>query len=771
MDQTHPDSTHTPRFVQVSEDGHGSNRLARETSPYLLQHATNPVDWYPWGPEAFEAARNRDCPLFLSVGYSTCYWCHVMERESFEDPSVAAAMNENFVCVKVDREERPDVDELYMTAVQLFSHGHGGWPMSVFLEPAGLRPFFAGTYFPPRDLNGRPGMLTLVDRIASAWRQEREPLIEQAERAATAIAEELDTTRAPASIDDTTVDRAVRSLLDSFDRVRGGFDQAPKFPQPSRLQFLMAAAPDREEARRACQVTLDAMARGGICDQVGGGFHRYSTDARWLVPHFEKMLYDNALLAETYALDVERTGDAFHARALRRTVDYVLREMTAPEGRFYSAQDAEVDAREGASYVWSHDAFVAALEAHDLRSEVEFASRTYGLDLGPNFRDPHHADAPAVNVLFLAPEPDALGTADFARLDRINAALLIERNRRPQPITDDKSLAGWNGLMIAGLAEAGRVLGDERYVAAAIRAAEFVLREMRDARGRLRRSYRAGRATIDGFLEDYAFVIHGMFRLHGATGDPRWRDAASDLIAICGNEFGQPGGGYLDVPDGTSDLFAPVRTRYDGAIPSGNSQMILNLLEAWDATRDERYLQLASDTLAAVSPRAREHPTAALVAMRGLDRIAREHPALLPGADVSRPTPTAPVKLSVAPERIELNWSESTVRVRLDIASGYHVNAHEPGVADLTGLELRLTGEGVHLEVDYPPAIPWRPTFTAEEVRVHEGSIELRARMRRTGKLSAEPKLVLRWQACRDDACLAPAEQTVGLSIVEESES
>jgi uncharacterized protein YyaL (SSP411 family) len=610
-----------PRFVDTGGEHAHTNRLVDATSPYLLQHAHNPVHWFAWEEEAFLAARAADKPIFLSVGYSTCYWCHVMERESFENETVAAVMNEHFVCIKVDREERPDVDDLYMTAVQMFSNGHGGWPMSVFLEPNSLEPFFAGTYFPPRDAHGRIGFVTLLQRIGQMWKDGRAELLDQASRAADAIKAELGTTAAALIPGGEDVERGRTQLLSTYDATLGGFGGAPKFPQPGQLQFLMETAWEDDSARAAALHTLDAMSMGGMYDQIGGGFHRYSTDAKWLVPHFEKMLYDNGQLAEVYARAFELTRESWYERVLRQTLDWTLREMTDDSGRFLTAQDAEVDASEGASYVWTRDALAGALAGSE---DAVFAQTLYGLDAGTNFRDPHDPSADPVNVLFLARRPDP---GDFDRIDNINRALLGVRNTRKQPMTDDKTLTSWNGLMIAGMAEGARVLDEPGYLEAATRAAEFVLNTMRGASGQLMRSSREGQVAIGAFLEDYAFLVHGLLKLHKATDENAWFVAASGLMDEAQELFRDPEGkGWFDSRPEQEDLFARTRSRYDGAIPGASSQMALNFIELYDATGEARYLDEAVSTLSALGQRIRQFPTSAMVALRAVDRIARDYP-------------------------------------------------------------------------------------------------------------------------------------------------
>ena len=374
--------------------GHGkANRLAEETSPYLLQHAYNPVNWYPWGEEAFAAARERNVPIFLSIGYSTCYWCHVMERESFEKPEVAKIMNRDFVCIKVDREQRPDVDEIYMTACQVYTRvttgrASGGWPLSIFLDPSNLKPFFAGTYFPPEPGFGKPSFTDLLKGVHESWDTKRDSLEEQANQVATMVVRELETISGVQPLDTGLADRAVSSLLSYHDETNGGFGGAPKFPQPVYLELMIAGGWDRPEVEQAVRRTLDAMAMGGIYDHVGGGFHRYAVDATWTVPHFEKMLYDNGQLASVYADVYQRTGDVYYAEVVRGILDYVLREMTAADGAFLSAQDAEVNAREGGSYIWLPDEVRESLGGGD--DLASMALDVYGLSNGSNFRDPHH---------------------------------------------------------------------------------------------------------------------------------------------------------------------------------------------------------------------------------------------------------------------------------------------------------------------------------------------------------------------------------------------
>jgi uncharacterized protein YyaL (SSP411 family) len=764
-----------------------TNRLASETSPYLLQHAHNPVDWWPWGPAAFEAARAQDKPIFLSIGYSTCYWCHVMERESFENEDIAALMNANFICIKVDREERPDVDDIYMTATQLMT-GSGGWPMSVFLEPQSLKPIVAGTYFPPEDRYGRPGFPRVLQQIAGALKSQRQAALQQADQVAAAVKDHFTQPAQAAALNEQHVTTATAQLMARYDRRDGGFAGAggrgPKFPMPATLDFLIGAAWNDPSVRSAVLHTLDRMAIGGMYDQIGGGFHRYSTDEKWLVPHFEKMLYDNGQLASTYARAFELTGDEFYAEIVRETLDYVLREMTdAPGGgggggAFWSAQDAEVHAREGANFVWTASEVRDALHAAGLDDDVAFASKVYGLDRGPNFQDPHHPDEPPRNVIFLPDRPDALApsmelTVDDvrARLDRVNAALLEVRNRRDQPGTDDKILTSWNGLMIAGMADGARVLHEPRFAESARRAATFILANMRTADGGLLRSHRAGEARIDAFLEDYALFIHGLLALHRATNEQEWLRHAEELAVVARARFWDAAsGGYFDTLEGQSDLFVRVKSAHDGALPCGNSVMLLNLLDLHEATKNSTYLDEAMATLRSLSSVIAQQPTGPIVAMLGLKRIVEHYPERL--AELSeakvQASPPAPVQVELDAPEIRLARGKTVpVNLTLRIGKGYHINSHEPGMEFLVPLKVELIdGQGVQMTVEYPPGDDFRGAFAEGAIKVHAGEAIVPLRFEQVEPIASAPRIAVTWQACTDKACLAPVTTVLPVEIV-----
>jgi uncharacterized protein YyaL (SSP411 family) len=550
------------------------NRLAREKSPYLLQHAHNPVDWFPWGDEAFELARARDCPVFLSIGYSTCHWCHVMERESFENEEIASLMNRAFVCVKVDREERPDVDHIYMTACQMLT-GSGGWPLSILLTPD-RRPFFAATYIPPA------AMRQFIPQVEAAWSGQRADLIASAGNVANALARSMDT--APAALDYPDVARrAYHELAARFDSTYGGFGARPKFPSPHTILFLLRYGRRTGEAHALEMVekTLERMRRGGIFDQVGFGFHRYSTDAQWLVPHFEKMLYDQALLLVAYAEAFQATGRAEFRETALQIAGYVMRDLSAPEGGFYSAEDADSEGVEGKFYVWTR----AELE-RTLGDDAHLAIEYFGVEEDGNFLEEATGRRTGASILHL-PRTDeeaarSLGVdvaALHSRLATVRSRLLAVRAGRPRPHRDDKVLTDWNGLMIGALSRAARVCGRRDLVDRAARAAEFVEARMIGADGSPAHRFRDGEAAIRGMLDDHAFTAWGLLELYEATFDERWLRRAIDLVRILGERFHDAdAGGFFMTPGGEREvLVARPREVYDGAIPSGNSMAALTL--------------------------------------------------------------------------------------------------------------------------------------------------------------------------------------------------
>jgi uncharacterized protein YyaL (SSP411 family) len=597
------------------------NRLAQETSPYLLQHRDNPVDWYPWGEEALARARELDRPLLLSVGYSACHWCHVMERESFEDPATAAYMNEHFVCVKVDREERPDVDALYMEAVQAIS-GQGGWPMTVFCDPEGV-PFYGGTYFPPDESRGLPSFRMVMEAVVDAFAGRREELRQRAPETRArlgAIGAVEPAAEAPGA---ELLETALAILRESADREHGGFGGAPKFPPASALELLLARG-ETEVVER----TLDAMMAGGIYDQLGGGFSRYSVDDAWAVPHFEKMLYDNALLARAYLHGRQALGHERYRRVCEETLDWALREMRGPEGGFYSALDADSEGAEGRFYVWTPDQIRAALTLRPpfSTSQVENLMRFYGVTEAGNFE--------GANVLARAAGAAVEEPGGF---DEARRALLAARAERPRPGLDDKRLTAWNALMLAALAEAGAALGREDYLDAARRCAGFVLSDLRDDRGRLLRTYKDGKGRLNAYLEDHALMLEALLTLYEASFEPRWYEEAEALAETTIARFGDPRrGGFFSTSDDHEELIARRKEIGDHPFPSGNSAMALGLLRLAALSGERAYEQQAEGVLRLFAKAAPRRPDAFAHLLRALDfRLSPTKEVALVGDDLS----------------------------------------------------------------------------------------------------------------------------------------
>jgi uncharacterized protein len=558
-----------------------ANRLSTATSPYLLQHADNPVDWWEWGEEAFAEARRRGVPVFLSIGYAACHWCHVMAHESFEDEATAAQLNADFVCVKVDREERPDVDTVYMEATVAMT-GHGGWPMTVVLDHDGS-PFFTGTYFPDRPRGGQPALRQVLTALTEAWRDRREDVV----RAATTVRDHLarEVTLTGAALTAADLDAAVAALAADFDEAHGGFGGAPKFP-PSMVLELLHRRPGDPDAARMLSRTLEAMARGGIHDQLAGGFARYSVDAGWVVPHFEKMLYDNAQLVGLYA----RWGTSWGDRVATGTADWMLRELGTSEGGLASALDADSEGEEGRFYVWTPDQLADVLGDEDGRWATELFEVTGTFEHG-------------TSTLQLLRDPD-----DVARFDDVRRRLLAAREQRVRPARDDKVVAAWNGLAISGLVDAGRLLGREEYVDAAL-AAGRLLAEVHVVDGRLRRVSRDGRVgTPVGVLEDHGAVAGGFLALCGATGEERWLSRGLDLLEAALRHFRAPDGGFFDTPDDGERLVARPRDPGDNASPSGTSATVHALLAAHALTGEGRWRDAAEEALAGVAELARRAP-------------------------------------------------------------------------------------------------------------------------------------------------------------------
>ena len=561
-----------------------SNRLANETSPYLLQHAENPVDWYPWGEEALNRARNEDIPILLSIGYSACHWCHVMERESFENDEIAAVMNEHFVNIKVDREERPDLDAVYMEAIQMLT-GSGGWPMTVFLTPEG-RPFYGGTYFPPDDRQGMPGFPRLLAAASQAYQTNKSEIDRVTRQLAEQMGRSGQMPRGFTPLTTEVMHNAYSQLATQFDHLNGGFGNAPKFPQPMTPEFLLRYYRHGFNVRALEMVehTLQKMAYGGIYDQVGGGFHRYSTDAYWLVPHFEKMLYDNALLARLYLHAWQITGNPLYRRITEETLDYVLREMTDPAGGFYSAQDADSEGVEGKFFVWTPDELRPLLG-----DDADLIMGYYGVTDRGNFE--------GSNILNIPRPPDEFadqrGISEdslFDAIARARSTLLEVRERRIHPLLDDKVLTAWNGLMLRAFAEAGAALDRSDYLDAARHNAAFLLDTMRDSNGRILRTWRGGEAKLLGYLEDYACLADGLVSLHEATLEPRWiQEAVTVADGMVSLFWDDPVGGFYDTGSDHEQLVIRPRDVFDNAQPCGGSVAADVLLRLGVTTGNDDY--------------------------------------------------------------------------------------------------------------------------------------------------------------------------------------
>lgn len=620
---SHPKLIHLAAVLLVAHASlFADNRLIKEKSPYLLQHAHNPVDWYPWSQEAFDKARKENKPIFLSIGYSTCHWCHVMERESFENDAVAKLLNDGFICIKVDREERPDVDKTYMAFVQATTGG-GGWPMTVFLTPD-LKPFFGGTYFPPEDADGLPGLKRLLGRVHEKWAKDHEKIVESAEEMTKTIRDAVATQPKQGGVIGLNIlTRGYEQYKVDYDEERGGFGTAPKFPRPVVLNFLLHYH-QRTADPAALDMTLrtlQAMARGGMHDQLAGGFHRYSTDAQWFLPHFEKMLYDQAQLASVYLDACQITHEPLYANVAKDILDYVLRDMAGKDGEFYSAEDADSAAdparpkekAEGAFYVWKS----SEIEAIVGKEDAAIFAYAFGVEANGNVNRDPRGEFKGRNVLHAAHSAEDTAkhfnkeNASVSELlSRAKVKLLAARNQRPRPHLDDKTLVAWNGLMISALARGGQILDDPKYLTAAVRAADFIRAKLYDpVSGRLKRRYRDGQADIDAFADDYAFFIQATIDLYESTLDIRWLKLAIDLQKKQDELFGDEAGGYFSTAGADKTLIYRMKDDGDYAEPAANSIAAFNLLRLAQMTDDKTLRAKAEKTLAFFSDQLKQSPT------------------------------------------------------------------------------------------------------------------------------------------------------------------
>lgn len=610
-----------------------TNQLIHETSPYLLQHAHNPVNWYPWGKEALNKAKEEDKPIFLSIGYSACHWCHVMEQESFENEEIARLMNEHFINIKVDREERPDLDEIYMSAVQSIT-GQGGWPMSVFLTPD-LQPFYGGTYFPPVDRYGMPGFPTVLLSIARAYQSNRDEIVNSARELTSLLQQVATMTPSSSELTYDAIEKAFQEMDRRFDSIHGGFRGAPKFPHSMDLSLLLRYF-YKNKSQRALdmvELSLEKMARGGMYDQLGGGFHRYSTDAKWLIPHFEKMLYDNALLSRTYTEAYQVTKKPFYKRIVTEILEYVLREMTSPEGGFYSTQDADSEGGEGAFFVWTPQEIAKIVgEKH-----ASMVCRYFGVESDGNFE---HGSS----VLHL-PLEDASAAKlfdmpldDFRRMiQEAKAKLFQAREQRVKPGRDEKILTDWNGLMISSLAYAGNALNQPRYIQAAERACEFILNRLRNE-GLLLHTYKDGRAHTTGFLSDYSFFINGMLDLYEAGQSPRWLKESLVLTnTMIEHYWDESNGAFFFTTGGNEQLIVRIKNPMDNAIPSGNSLAALVLIRLAHMTGNMDYSRRAEQIIQVFSDGFTKYPTSFSQMLIGLDWLLSPVREIVLAADTPEP--------------------------------------------------------------------------------------------------------------------------------------
>ncbi|MCU7941525.1 MAG: thioredoxin domain-containing protein [Candidatus Thiodiazotropha sp. (ex Cardiolucina cf. quadrata)] len=746
--------SYRPRTEHFNEDGSPRyiNRLILEDSPYLLQHAHNPVDWYPWSEEAFARAKRENKPVFLSIGYSTCHWCHVMEKESFEDPAIAALLNEHFIPIKVDRESHPDVDQVYMTAVMLLT-GHGGWPMSSFLTPQG-KPFYGGTYYTPEQFT------SLLQQISRLWRERQMDVEKQAEQVAAAVEASNSLAGEAKALDRSVIGSAVDSMHRTFDEIQGGFGQAPKFPREPWLYLLLdqVERSDHRQALQMLETTLDHMARGGIYDQVGGGFHRYSTDYEWLVPHFEKMLYNQAHLSRIYLSAWRLTGREQFRRVASRTLDYVLREMTLPEGGFYSATDADSEGEEGLFFVWTMEQISAALAPQD----AELANSLYGVTPRGNFE--------GRNILHLnrdleeyAEEHDLSIASLRTQLDRINKKLLQVRNRRSPPLRDDKIVTAWNGMMITAFAQAAQILENPEYRKAAIKAAEFIWQHNRRGKGMLWRVHLDGESSIPATQEDYAYLAEALLYLYDLTAEAKWLQRAEELAhALTDRFFDADEGGFFmnEAQSGITAMGRPKDEGSDNAMPSGSSVAIHVLQRLWQRTGKLDYRRQTEALIARFAPSIERNPTSyGYLLTATASHLHGELGGLAYAAQGG-------IRIEGT---VALSSNQLLLSVDIDIPDGWHINSNQPMAKDLIATRLKLSErvQGWQMgPVTYPEEEHQVLAFQQQPLSVFSGKVRLQALVSTEESSPTTPLILpleIRLQACNDQVCLAP--ETVTLSL------
>ncbi len=739
-----------PRTEHLRDDGSPiyTNRLILEDSPYLIQHAHNPVDWHPWGPEAFAAAKHENKPIFLSIGYSTCHWCHVMERESFENPAIAAILNQYFIPVKVDRERRPDVDKTYMQAVRLIA-GNGGWPMSSFLTTEG-KPFYGGTYFPPDMFE------TLLVRVAQIWTSKRAELIKQGEQIAGAMAQINNRKLVTDKLSILAANDAVNQALGRFDELQGGFGRAPKFPQEPLLFLLLAQAERNGDtgALAAVVTTLDAMSRGGMYDQVGGGFHRYSTDNEWLVPHFEKMLYNQAHLGRVFLLAWRLTGNPAYRRIATQTLDYVLRDMTSPDGAFYSATDADSEGEEGVFFLWTTEQINSALT----KADAAFAIELFGISDNGNFESSNILHLP-VSLEKLAQQQNiSLGELS-ARVDRIRKTLYRVREDRKHPLRDEKILTGWNGMMISTLAQAGAILDEPRYTRAAVRAAQFIWDHNRPNIGVLSRVHLNGRSSIAAQQEDYAYFAESLSHVYDATGSALWLEKAEEITRSMFKLFWdeKAGGFYMSDDEGQlTTLQRPKDNGYDSAIPSGSSVALRVSQMLDDRVANFEYGKQANAILNTFASTVNQSPTNFGYMLTGA--------ADLRYGELSAQRYVARGGVRATARQLSANQAV----VDISIPTGWHVNSNQPLQKGLipTTVSIESAGAGWQLnKASYPESIIATLGFQKEPLSLYQDKVQIRIEVDATSNKSRILPIQLGIQACNDRICLPPEKVSLHLPM------
>ena len=760
----------------------GRNRLGDETSPYLRLHKDNPVHWWAWGPEALAAAREQDKPILLSIGYSACHWCHVMNRESFQDPEIAAYVNEHFIAVKLDREERPDIDKLYMNAVQALT-GRGGWPLNVFLMPDG-RPFVGGTYFPPSDRRGpdgrvvMPGFDGVLRQVVGFYENQRPQIEQQAAMLTEYLRKQADERPdLPVSLSPAAVDATVQSMLASRDPEEGGSGtDGPKFPRPSAPLLLLAAAGDRsDEALAAVRLQADRMARRGMYDQLGGGWHRYSTDRQWIVPHFEKMLYDQAQLFSLYARLHELTEQPLYRRVVAESNAFLRREMTSPDGLYFSALDADSEHQEGKFYVWTGEELDAILGA-----DAAWFRKATGSDGAPNFEGKHIL-LREQSIAEMAAERGVTPERMQADWDAAAAKLMAVREKRIRPLLDTKALTSWNGLMVVGLVDAHEAFGDDSYLADARRTTDALLEHQRTGAGTLLHQRIDGVSKGEAFLDSYAATVLAALAVHRVTGEPQYLTAARELAAVMVDRFYDDEAGAFDYRAAGEDgpLLAPIREVYDGAVPSGNSLAVDALMRLDAATGADEHLEQVRRTFDRFAPNligagaASPYMTLLLhrfLTRRGAGALAQssapaEEPDMAAPAAVATkgnasPAPLPAVFRSVRFEDVTAADGVLSATLVVELADRWHVNANpaNPDYLIATKLTLAAGAEGLELVgVDYPKAVSLVLGGFDQPIDVYEGAFRIGVRLGFAGERPQSVPLVLDYQACDDQACQAPA--------------